>query len=145
MELDLQSLFGLHVHSCTHCCDPATSLPRIWAHIRGRYWSAKIDDISLWPPDLFLTRCLANHFLSYWAFLANRMFLHTQGLITNQFIPTRIYNQSDYSCQGLSPVNQFLPGPLSKQLIPDKAYTITSPISQFLPGSLASQIILPGP
>ncbi len=21
--------------------------PRIWAHIRGRYWSAKIDDISL--------------------------------------------------------------------------------------------------
>jgi hypothetical protein len=20
--------------------------PRIWAHIRGRYWSAKIDDIS---------------------------------------------------------------------------------------------------
>ncbi len=25
-------------------------LPRIWAHIRGRYWSAKIDDISLQPP-----------------------------------------------------------------------------------------------
>jgi hypothetical protein len=24
---------------------------RIWAHIRGRYWSAKIDDISLYPPD----------------------------------------------------------------------------------------------
>ncbi len=24
--------------------------PRIWAHIRGRYWSAKKDDISLWPP-----------------------------------------------------------------------------------------------
>ncbi len=21
-----------------------------WAHVRGRYWSAKIDDISLWPP-----------------------------------------------------------------------------------------------
>ncbi len=30
--------------------DPAT--PRSWAHIRGRYWSAKIDDISLWPSDL---------------------------------------------------------------------------------------------
>jgi len=29
--------------------DPATP-PRIWAHIRGRYWLAKIDDISLWPP-----------------------------------------------------------------------------------------------
>jgi hypothetical protein len=25
--------------------------PPIWAHIRGRYWSAKIDNISLWPPD----------------------------------------------------------------------------------------------
>ncbi len=34
--------------------DPATSpspSPRIWAHIRRRYWSAKIDDISVWPPD----------------------------------------------------------------------------------------------
>ncbi len=27
------------------------TIPRIWAHIRGCYWSAKIDDISLWPPD----------------------------------------------------------------------------------------------
>ncbi len=26
--------------------------PRIWAHIRRRYWSAKIDDISLWPPAI---------------------------------------------------------------------------------------------
>ncbi len=25
--------------------------PRIWAHLGGRYWSAKIDDISLWPPN----------------------------------------------------------------------------------------------
>ncbi len=24
--------------------------PRIWAQIRGRYWSAKIDNVSLWPP-----------------------------------------------------------------------------------------------
>ncbi len=29
--------------------DPAPP-PHIWAHTRGRYWSAKIDDISLWPP-----------------------------------------------------------------------------------------------
>jgi hypothetical protein len=45
MELDLQSLFGL---LCTAVLTPR--LPpslRIWAHIRGRYWSAKIDDISL--------------------------------------------------------------------------------------------------
>ncbi len=31
-------LFGLHVHSSYS--------------IRGRYWSAEIDDISLWPPAL---------------------------------------------------------------------------------------------
>ncbi len=31
--------------------DPSTpSTPRIWANIRGRYWSVKIDDISLWLP-----------------------------------------------------------------------------------------------
>ncbi len=48
MELDLHSLFGLPVHhSYTHWLRPAT---RIWAHIRGRYWSAKIDDIPLRPP-----------------------------------------------------------------------------------------------
>jgi hypothetical protein len=46
MELDLQCLFGLHVYSCTHWLRPSNSpSPRIWAH--GRYWSAKIDDISL--------------------------------------------------------------------------------------------------
>jgi hypothetical protein len=49
MELDLQSLFGLHVHSCTHWLRHRTPPhpPRIWAHIRERYWSAKIDDISV--------------------------------------------------------------------------------------------------
>jgi hypothetical protein len=49
MELDLRNLFGLHVHSCTHWLRPRKHPPppRIWAHIRGRYWSAKIDDISL--------------------------------------------------------------------------------------------------
>ncbi len=49
MELDL------HVHSCTHWLrprNPPPPIPRIWAHIRGRYWSAKTDDISLWPPWL---------------------------------------------------------------------------------------------
>ncbi len=52
-------LFGLHVYSsCTHWLrprrliseTPQPPLPRIWAHIRGRYWSAMIDDIFLWPP-----------------------------------------------------------------------------------------------
>jgi hypothetical protein len=50
MELDLKSLFGLHVHSCTWYSlaeTPQHPPPRIWAHIRGRYWSAKVDDISL--------------------------------------------------------------------------------------------------
>ncbi len=51
MELDLQSLFGLHVH-CAVCTavlvgrDPPP-LPCSGAHVRGRYWSAKIDDISV--------------------------------------------------------------------------------------------------
>ncbi len=48
MEFDLQSLFGLHVHSCTHWLrHPPPPTLYIWAHIRGIYWSAKIDDISL--------------------------------------------------------------------------------------------------
>ncbi len=57
MELDLQSLFGLHLWSCTVLIawDPAIPPPpppssRIWVHIQGHYWSAKIDDVSLWPP-----------------------------------------------------------------------------------------------
>ncbi len=39
MELDLQSLFWLHVYSCTHWLKPRNSPPSplIWAHIRGRY------------------------------------------------------------------------------------------------------------
>jgi|LakMenE18May11ns_1017448.scaffolds.fasta_scaffold9631727_1 hypothetical protein len=43
MEIDLQSLFGLHVHSCTYLylLAEAPQLPP------PRYWSAKIDDISL--------------------------------------------------------------------------------------------------
>ncbi len=36
------------VHSCTHWLRPRNPPPpRIWAHIRGRSWSAKIDDFSL--------------------------------------------------------------------------------------------------
>ncbi len=40
------------MHSCTHWLRPRNSppSPRIWAHIRGRYWPAKIDDISVQPP-----------------------------------------------------------------------------------------------
>ncbi len=55
IELDRQSLFGLHVHSCSHWLRP-----RIWAHIRGRYWSAKIDGNSLWPPGLPLGAMFKN-------------------------------------------------------------------------------------
>ncbi len=43
------------VCSCTstHCLWPCNPPPPfcIWAHIRGRYWSAEIDDISLQPPE----------------------------------------------------------------------------------------------
>ncbi len=48
LELDLKIYLG----SCVLLYSLAETprLPpslRIWAHIRGRYWSAKIDDISL--------------------------------------------------------------------------------------------------
>ncbi len=56
MELDLRTLFGLHVHCTLYTTlfigwDPATlpSRRHIWAHIRGHYWSAKIDYISCEP------------------------------------------------------------------------------------------------
>ncbi len=38
-----EGLFGLHVHSYSHWQIPPS--PHIWAHIRGRYWSAKKDDV----------------------------------------------------------------------------------------------------
>ncbi len=44
---------GAHVYSRTHWlghCNFPPPLPHIWAHIRGRYWPAKIDNISLLPP-----------------------------------------------------------------------------------------------
>ncbi len=51
MEIELQSVFGLHVHSCSHCWDLPPS-PRFWAHIRERYWSVKIENISLFVTSL---------------------------------------------------------------------------------------------
>jgi hypothetical protein len=67
MDLDLQRLFRLHVHSCTNWLRPRNPPPRppappriraIRACIRGRYWSAKIDDISLWPSDKHVVKLL---------------------------------------------------------------------------------------
>ncbi len=62
IELDLQSLLELHVHSCTHCLrPPASPTPsHLGSYIRGRYCSAKIDDISLvtsWFKPRILRRC----------------------------------------------------------------------------------------
>jgi hypothetical protein len=56
IELALQSLFGLHVHSAQLYSlaetqqPPPPFLPHLGSYIKGRYWSAKIDDISLWRP-----------------------------------------------------------------------------------------------
>ncbi len=69
MELGLQSLFGLHVHSCTHWLRPRHTpyppTPSIWALIRGRYWSAKLDDISLWPPVYTVHKKIQNFLDSF--------------------------------------------------------------------------------
>jgi hypothetical protein len=38
----------MYLYSLAKTPNPTfTPSPRIWAHIRGRYWSAKMDDISL--------------------------------------------------------------------------------------------------
>jgi hypothetical protein len=84
MEVDLQSCFGSmsrDVHSCTHWLrlrnSPPPPSPHIWAHIRGRYWSTKIDDISLWTPAspvsklspfLSLPVCRPNSLLTWFFF-----------------------------------------------------------------------------
>ncbi len=52
MEVDLQSLFGLHVTWCAQLYSWAETPklpppPAFGLVLRGRYWSAKIDDISL--------------------------------------------------------------------------------------------------
>ncbi len=47
IELELQSLFGLLCTAVLIGRDPATAPSPHLAHIRVRYWSAKIDDISL--------------------------------------------------------------------------------------------------
>ncbi len=58
MELNLQSLFGLRVYTVVLIgWDPATpSSPRIWAHMRGCYWSAKNA-----RRHLFVISCLNYH------------------------------------------------------------------------------------
>ncbi len=61
MNVDLQSLVGLHVTWCAQLYSLAETpqppqSPRIWTRIRGRYWSAKTDDISLWPPGSYQTK-----------------------------------------------------------------------------------------
>ncbi len=48
-ELDLQSLWAPCAQLAETPQPPPSPYPRIWAHMRGRYWSAMIDDISLWP------------------------------------------------------------------------------------------------
>ncbi len=71
MELAFQSLFGLQCTAALIGWDPRNSppppLPCSWSHLRGRYWSAKIDNISLLPPAYsrkMYTECLNIHIFS---------------------------------------------------------------------------------
>ncbi len=50
MKLDLQTLFAQLYSSAETPQLPPPPNPLIGAHIRGCCWSAKIDDISMWPP-----------------------------------------------------------------------------------------------
>ncbi len=62
MEVDLQSLIGLHITWCaqlyslaeTPKSPPTTAFGLV---LRGRYWSEKIDDISLLPPWVYCNPC----------------------------------------------------------------------------------------
>ncbi len=51
---------------CTHWLKPSIPPPRIWAHIRGRHWSAKTS-ISLWPLSVWQYYLAANklYFFSF--------------------------------------------------------------------------------
>ncbi len=58
MELDLQSLFGLHVLHLYSLAETPQTLPPpfglIYVQYKGRYWSAKTThDIYFWPHDIF--------------------------------------------------------------------------------------------
>ncbi len=46
-EIDLQSLFGLHVHSGTHWLRLCNLPPEFELIYEGAYWSDKVDDIFL--------------------------------------------------------------------------------------------------
>jgi hypothetical protein len=71
MEVDIQRLFGPHVTWCAQLYSlaetpqtPPPSPPQspcIGTRIRGRYWSAKIDDISLYPPGSDIQKTLRGH------------------------------------------------------------------------------------
>jgi hypothetical protein len=62
MEVALQSLFGL---LCTAVLTPQLPpSPRIWAHIRGRYWSAKMDTTSLCNPPGLTCCCCSCEYLA---------------------------------------------------------------------------------
>ncbi len=51
MELDLQSLFGLHVYLQLFSLSEKPTTPPLQPHLGSDTRSAKIDDISLWLPD----------------------------------------------------------------------------------------------
>ncbi len=74
MEIDLQSLFGLHVHSCYHWLRTRNPPPpRIWA--RGRYWSMVRQD----RRHIFVTPWII--FFSYFIYISGTMQPGANGLI----------------------------------------------------------------
>ncbi len=105
MELDLQSLFGLHMHSWTVLIglrprNPTSSL-HIWAHVRGRYGSAKIYDISLWPSALPKPAYNCEYIVSYTELGKTPLMQHKRialqkhtriAFYTNTLFVTRIIN-----------------------------------------------------
>ncbi len=82
---------------------PAPS--RIWAHIRGRYWSAKIDDFCLWPPGDQLT-LYPESVTEKWSFTSHLYASHLRGgrLYVEKIVDCGV---TEYSASPLSHINRF--------------------------------------
>ncbi len=106
MELDLQSLFGLHVHTCTYWLTPPPPTPTFGLIYENAIAPSKIDDISLWSPGPTLLpyrslthtakenwrraeegRLCTSHCLIYWTDLHTHCHTYTVTLPHQSFNP----------------------------------------------------------
>jgi hypothetical protein len=71
-------------YNCTQWQRPRNSLPRIRTHIIGRHWSARIDDISFWPPGSGF--CMAQYSPNAFIFLIRLLLISLKFVLRIFFI-----------------------------------------------------------